>query len=76
MKLYRVEFHGEVMVAAKSEEDAYLVADKALRNETSSVIEDIYSDSAHYVTDQKYLASGWDIENYPFGSDKPIKELL
>lgn len=76
MKLYRVEYHGEIMVAANSKEEALDVADNALRNETSAVIEDIYADSAHEAMDPNYIAPGWCTDTIPFGSDKPIKEYL
>jgi len=76
MKLYRVEYHGEVMVAANSEEDALEVADNALINKTGAVIEDIYAESAHEATDPNYLAPGWWTDLHPFGSDKLIKDFL
>lgn len=76
MKLYRVEFYGEVMVAANSKEEALDAADNALRNETSAVIEDIYADSAHEAMDPNYLAPGWDTSISPFGSTTPISDFL
>ena len=76
MKLYRVEYHGEVMVVANNQQEALEVADRALQDDIYMVAEDLGASFAVEVNIVDHLASGWDVECRPFGSDTPIKEYL